>query len=648
MPSFVYGLQVVPVCTVNAGSDSLNFILGYSRGSECNTMDEPTVLRTTKIGGGFVKEDVMTYLDELNSKIVGLEEELKVAKSKNTSAPAADPQEVQKYKAQVDSLQEKLNTSNNALRAAKKENEELQKTINQLKAGGGQGNAQQNAAMAQAVEAAKKEIDTLKNQLRVAEQKAAAGAGQQANAQANAAALEAARKEIDNLRNQLRAVEQKAAAAPTSAANNAELEKARQDIQRINSELNGKAKELADLTHKLEAKTKEAAEKDEKIAALTKEKETVVADKDAEIAKLNDEITDLKENGGGIQSSFDMGALFTEAQKTANKITIEAQKNADKVTSEANAAAEKTTKEANEAAEKTTREANEAAEKTTREAKEEAEKIINDAKIEAETTIANANTTAEKCIKDANEKAKAAIDEANAHAKSAVDEANKQAKDTVTEANSHADKVNEMTKTVRSMLLNEIESVNTKFDDISSVLKRLTGQATERMDEAQLIIGEAKKAVDKGDEDEAIIKKAEAPEAKFEAASFKAADYKSVVSNASSVSAHPHFDKKDDEKKPEEKKPEVKKEETLQSIGELKSEKKPEINNINNSGNSFNNNNNNNFNKSNNNENKDNSNNKSAAAPEQKVPPKKSSNFNFDMAELLKAAEEEAAKNPEE
>ena len=144
-------------------------------------MDEPTVLRTTKIGGGFVKEDVMTYLDELNSKIVGLEEELKAAKS----GPSADPQEIQKYKNQIDSLQEKLNTSNNALRAAKKENEELQKTINQLKAGGGQNNAQ-NAAMAQALEAAKKEIDTLKNQLRAAEQRAAAGAGsqQQANAQA--------------------------------------------------------------------------------------------------------------------------------------------------------------------------------------------------------------------------------------------------------------------------------------------------------------------------------------------------------------------------------------------------------------------------------------------------------------------------------
>ena len=43
-------------------------------------MDEPTVLRETKIGQkGFMKEDVMAYLDELNSKIVSLEDELKKA-----------------------------------------------------------------------------------------------------------------------------------------------------------------------------------------------------------------------------------------------------------------------------------------------------------------------------------------------------------------------------------------------------------------------------------------------------------------------------------------------------------------------------------------------------------------------------------------
>ena len=159
-------------------------------------MDEPTVLRTTKIGGGFVKEDVMTYLDELNSKIVSLEDELKKAQEKGP----ADPQELIKYRNQVENLQEKLNTSNNALRNTKKELEEAkkqleadEKLIAQLKAGGanaGAANAQAGAqanANAQALEAARKEIDNLKSQLTAAQQKAAAAPV--ANAQANACLL---------------------------------------------------------------------------------------------------------------------------------------------------------------------------------------------------------------------------------------------------------------------------------------------------------------------------------------------------------------------------------------------------------------------------------------------------------------------------
>ena len=38
-------------------------------------MDQPTVLRTAKFGG-FVKEDVLAYVDALNAKIYSLEEEV--------------------------------------------------------------------------------------------------------------------------------------------------------------------------------------------------------------------------------------------------------------------------------------------------------------------------------------------------------------------------------------------------------------------------------------------------------------------------------------------------------------------------------------------------------------------------------------------
>ena len=188
-------------------------------------MDEPTVLRTTKIGGGFVKEDVLTYLDELNSKISGLEAELKQAKE---SGPA-DPQEVLKYRNQLDNLQEKLNASNNALRAAKKENEELQKKVDegqkiitQLRAGGAApaaGGAQVNAQTQAALEAAKHEIDKLRGELKIANERAAAPAGGAAPANAQiTAALEAAKREIDSLRGQLKTANDKLAAAEKAAA----------------------------------------------------------------------------------------------------------------------------------------------------------------------------------------------------------------------------------------------------------------------------------------------------------------------------------------------------------------------------------------------------------------------------------------------
>ncbi len=459
-------------------------------------MDEPTVLRETKIGQkGFIKEDVMQYLDELNSKIINLETELEKAQS---SGPA-DPQEIVKYRNQVDSLQEKLNTSNNALRAAKQE-----------------------------LEAAKKQHE--QDQKLIAQLKASGGAAPAAPAQggANPAELAAAKSEIDKLKNQLKEAEQKLANAPKAApaapaqpaadpAKDAELAKVKGDLAKVNGDL--------------QAKTREIADKDAKIAQLTKDvedKTAAAAKKDEEIAKLNSEITDLKENaeaGGVIPASFDMGALFTEAQKTANKITIEAKHAADKMTKDAN---------------------------------EEAEKIVNDANIEAAKTIANANMTAEACIKEANEKAKL----------------------TVVEANVHADKVNEMSKTVRDLLRNEIESVNTKFADITSVLNRLTSQASDRMSEAVLVIGEARKAVgDDGD----VVKRAEAPAAQFEAKKVSAAY---------------------------EKKSEPVQEKTVfnSTPAAQPAPVQPKVEN---------------------------------------KPSKKAASFNFDMAELLKAAEEEAAKGTE-
>ncbi|MBO6116057.1 MAG: hypothetical protein J6P14_02755 [Ruminococcus sp.] len=547
-------------------------------------MDEPTVLRTTKIGGGFVKEDVLTYLDELNSKISGLEDELKAARESGPS----DSQEITKFRNQIDNLQEKLNQSNNLLRSTKKENEELQKQhdadqklIAQLKAGGaGQGAAPANAQSQAALEAAKKEIDKLRGELKAVTEKGGAPVQAAPNAQVTAA-LEAAKKEIDKLRNELKAANDKLAAAdkkggaPGASAGNpaaeAELVKAKQDIAKITADLEAK-------TAQLEAKIKESAEAEAKIAKLTKDSADS-AKKDEQIKDLTNEINELKANASNPAGM--MGTLFAEAQKTvdqlkktaeqeANQTTKEAKEKADKLVSDAQANADKTIKEANATAEKTINDANATADKTIKEANATADKTIKEANATAEMTVAKANSAAEKTVSDANAQAKSAVDDAN----------------------SKADKINAMSSTVRLMLLNEIESVNSKFNEITASVAKLAEQATTKMSDAQVIVSEARKSVENSEKE--IAKRLDAPKADFE------------PSKAPSGST-PKFDNK------------------------VADEAFARV-----SGGSYNN--------GNNNNNKPVHNNNNVQEAPKNAPKK---NFAFDMSDLLKAAEEEAAKESE-
>ena len=417
-------------------------------------MEQPTVLRTTKIGGGFVKEDVLTYLDELNTKIESLEKELQ--DSKGLTQPAVDPHEIAKYRNQIDNLQEKLNKSNQILRETKKENEEL-------KAGKP---VSVNPQMQASLDAARKEIENLKGQLK--------NAGAKGANQGNAS-LDLARKEIENLRGQLKSSEQKnselksALAEQKSSGNsnadsalNVELAKAKQEIAKVNAELKSK-------TEQLSAKIKESADKDIKITKLVKDSKSS-AEKDAEIAQLKAKL----ENPTALLNDL-MNGILNNAQ---------------------------------ESAEKSKKEAKEEAEKTIKEASERADKIIRDAE-----------TTAKKTIADANMAAKKTVDEANADAVK-----------TVNDANNKASKLNEMSSTVRKMIINEIESVNSRFTNLSDAINKLSSQTSEKMNEVKTIIDEARKAVESNDNNS--IKLAEAPKAQVKTA---AAPQNNVTSKKSAV-----------------------------------------------------------------------------------------------------------------
>lgn len=486
-------------------------------------MEQPTVLRTTKIGGGFVKEDVLQYLDELNSKIESMEKELEEAKG--TNKPAVDQQEIAKYRTQIDNLQEKLNAANNGWRAARKENEELTKQLDQIKAGKGipTGNANQAA-----LDAAKKEVAALKAQL--AQQKSA-GAGQQQNN----AALDAAKREIDRLKAQLA---QKPGAAPAAdnSAINAELTKVKQDLAKAIAEIKSK-------TEQLNAKTKESADKDSKIAKLTKDV-SAVSGKDAEITKLKGEISKLNEKMSNPTALLNdlMSNILNNAQESADK------------------------------------------------SKKEAEE-------KAASTLKEAQEKAAKIIKEADDKAKKTVDDANATAKKTIGDANNAADKAVRDANVEAKKLNEMSSTVRTLLLNEIESVNSKFTSLTDAVNKLAAQTTEKLKETNNIISEAKKAVETGKDDN--IKLAEVKKADFKPADAPKSAFQQTAPKTPVVSGMDDIVIK---KPVEPAKPAVNTAPQKPATPPVRETPKP-------------------------------------------APKKHVSNFGFDMAELLKAAEEEAAKN---
>lgn len=380
-------------------------------------MDQPTVLRTAKVGG-FVKEDVLTYVDELNSKIYALDEELKEARDQMNSG-SKDNAQIQKLENEVKQLRIDLGTANAGLRKANEalaqaaknpgasedtaklqaENEQLRKQL--ASAGSAAENARSEAAAK-----ATKELETARAEI---EQLRRANDTLQKENQAKQAEIAALKKSLD----------EKPAAAPAPAAANGGVD----DIVMQQT--------MAQLTEKSAALKKQSDE--------LAQKEKQIAELDGKVKQLEDQITDLKNNAddAAMPSSFDMGAMFAEAQMVAKKVTIEARN---------------------------------AAERMTKEAKEQAESIVNEANAQAEKKIADTELVIDKTIAEANETAKKTIEDANAKAKTA----------------------NELSGTVRSTLSGEIDGVARKLTDITEILRQMTEQANSRLDEAQTVIHTAR------------------------------------------------------------------------------------------------------------------------------------------------------------
>jgi len=425
-------------------------------------MAEPNVLRTTKIGGGFVKEDVLNYVDELNSKNYQLQEELDKLKKQLENGGGLSAEKEAEFESELTRLRGELGTTKNQLRAAQ---EELKnRPVIEVDGEGG---------------AVSGEVTQLRAELEAAKQSATDAQADLSSAQAE---LELEREEKTDLNNKIVELESRlttvnednealrgdiatlSAQALTAGGNDEEITAkitelearaaaAETEAASLRTELEAKDAMLAESAGlSSEADLKKLAESDAQIAEMT----AALADKDREISDLKAQIEDLKENGD--DGSFDMSAmtaLITQAKTSARAMTNDAKKKSEEMLSEANA---------------------------------KAESIVSEANAKAESIIEAANADAEKKTNDADAQAIKIIADAEESVRESVAAAEKRTKTTT-----------ETARTVRALLRSEIDSVSKKFNEISLVLENLTGQAGSRLTEAKNVISEARDTVNDDD-----------------------------------------------------------------------------------------------------------------------------------------------------
>ncbi len=407
-------------------------------------MDQPNVLRTTKIGNGFVKEDVLQYIDSLNSENLALQEQLKELEA-GAGGAGLDKAKEQQYEKEISRLRGELGTTKKQLRAAQ---EELSK---RPVVSGGEG-----GASSEDLAAAQQSVQEMEGKLTDAKADLDAAQAQLQLAQNETNELQAKVKSLQEENASLQSDLAEASVQALNAQNNPETA---QKLAELGEQLRNAQEETASLKAQLEAKDAQIQEQAgksneadlKKLAeyeGMISEMSSAAAEKDRQIETLQQKVTDLEESSG---DSMDMSAIFMEAQTTAKKLKSEARKEADKRVADAKA---------------------------------EAEKLVSDAQATADKTIADANAQAEKKINDADAKAIQTIAEAEESVRASKEEAERRQKNTA-----------ETAKTVRSLLNGEIDAVEQKIGDISKVLATLTEQADDRVKEAKDVIAKTRESI---------------------------------------------------------------------------------------------------------------------------------------------------------
>ena len=187
------------------------------------------------------------------------------------------------------------------------------------------------------------------------------------------------------------------------------------------------------------------------------EKENQIIELQTEVEELKDKLEniDTSDTSSSIQSDFDLGSVFIEAKKTADRVVTEAKK-----------AAKKMEDDASELQNQMLDEANEQAEGIVKDAQDKATKTVDEADAQAQITISQANEQAEMTILTANEESES----------------------TLSKANSEAEKIREGSADLRNSVQSEFTALDESVTRISTVLRELFGDNMVKLDNAKELV----------------------------------------------------------------------------------------------------------------------------------------------------------------
>lgn len=232
--------------------------------------------------------------------------------------------------------------------------------------------------------------------------------------------------------------------------------------------------------------------------------ESDVTEKDEKIVKLQSEIEDLKEKlenaeanagSGGGTADFDLGSVFIEAKKTADKVVVEAKK---------------------------------AAKKMEDDAKELQNQILEDA-----------NTQAASIIENANAQAEITTSSANAQAESTVSKANAEAAATITNAKNEAATIREKSADLRNSVKAEYTALQSNITKLSDTFRELFGENMVKIDNTKELVEEGLGLVNGNSNFNYDVKGSGVSEKKHNNNTIKNSDYTEVKAPEAAVKAKP-------------------------------------------------------------------------------------------------------------